>query len=75
MLHIISGSTIGPDFGKDKHNPSREVYKTKADVVRLLQQAVADGASLIQKQGRAGLDRTTPFEWETGRHVAHNSYI
>src|SRR5580692_1672642 len=29
----VSGSPVGPDFGEDKHNPSRDVYKTKADVV------------------------------------------
>ena len=40
-----------------------------------LEQAVADGAALIKQQGDAGLDKTTPFGWETGRHVVHNSYI
>src|SRR5271156_3820731 len=38
----VSGSPIGPDFGQDKHNPSRDVYKTKADVVKLIEQAVAE---------------------------------
>jgi uncharacterized damage-inducible protein DinB len=73
LLHSISGSDIGPDFGKDKHNPSREVYKTKADVVKLLQQAVADGANLIQQQGDAGLDKVTKYAW--GNKLVHNSYI
>src|SRR5271169_3331920 len=36
----VSGSLAGPDFGEDKHNPSRDVYKTKDDVVKLLEQAV-----------------------------------
>ena len=71
----VSGSNLGPDFGKDKHNPSRDAFKTKAEVVRLLEQAVADGATVIKQQGDAGLDETTPFAWETGRHVVHNSYI
>ncbi len=31
----------------------------KADVVNLIQQAVADGANLIQQQGDAGLEKTT----------------
>jgi uncharacterized damage-inducible protein DinB len=75
LISKVSGSSIGPDFGKDKHNPSRNVFKTKADVVKLLEQAVADGANLIQQQGDAGLDKTTPFAWETGKHVVHNSYI
>jgi len=35
LIGKVSGSTIGPDFGKDKHNPSRDIYKTKADVVRV----------------------------------------
>jgi hypothetical protein len=26
-------------------------------------------------KGDAGLDKTTDFGWETGRHVVHNSYI
>ena len=70
-----SGANLGPDFGKDKHNPSRDVYKTKADVVKLLESAVAGGAAVIQQQGDAGLDLTMPFAWETGRHVVHVSYI
>src|SRR5215475_8797448 len=52
----VSGSAIGPDFGKDGHNPSREVYKTKADVVKLIVQAVAEGAKVIQREGDAGLE-------------------
>jgi uncharacterized damage-inducible protein DinB len=75
LIGRVSESNIGPDFGKDKHNPSRDAYKTKADVVKLIEQAVADGAAVIKQQGDAGLDRTTPFGWETGKHVVHNSYI
>ena len=75
LIGRVSGSNLGPDFGKDKHNPSRDLYKTKADVVKLLEQAVADGASVIKQQGDAGLDKTTQFGWETGKHVVHNSYI
>ena len=75
LISRVSGSTIGPDFGKDKHNPSREIYKTKADVVKLLESAVADGAAVIKRQGDAGLDQTMPFAWETGRHVVRVSYL
>jgi hypothetical protein len=71
----VSGSHRGPDFGKDIHNPSRALYKTKADVVTLVENAIADCASVIKLQGDAGLDKTTQFGWETGRHVVHNSYI
>ena len=38
LVSRVSGSHMGPDFGKDIHNPSRSVYKTKADVVKLLEQ-------------------------------------
>jgi hypothetical protein len=67
-----SGSTIGPDFGKNKHNPMRDVYKTRADVVRLIQQAVADGAQVIQQQGVQRLDKTTKLS--RGNRLVHNSY-
>ncbi len=75
LIGKVSGSKMGPDFGKDFENPSRDVYKTRADVVKLLEQAVADGAAVIKQQGDAGLDQTMPFGWETGKHVVHNSYI
>jgi uncharacterized damage-inducible protein DinB len=75
LIRRVSGSNIGPDFGENAHNPSRNAYKTKADVVRLLEQAVTDGAAVIKQQGDAGLDQTMPFAWQTGKHVVHNSYI
>ena len=68
----ISGSQVGPDFGKYGDNPPREAYKTKADVVNLMQHAVADGGKIIQQQGDAGLDKTTK-SW--GNRLVHNSYI
>ena len=75
LISRVSGSNVGPDSVKGTHNPSRDVYKTKADVVKLIEQAVADGATVIKQQGDAGLDKTMPFAWETGKHVVHNSYI
>jgi uncharacterized damage-inducible protein DinB len=72
LMRSVSGSNNGPDFGKNKHNPSQDVYKTKADVVKLTQQAVADGANLIQQQGDAGLDKITKYAW--GNKLARNSY-
>jgi len=42
-------------------------------VVELIQQAVADGAKLIQEQGDAGLDKTMKMPW--GNRLVHNSYI
>ena len=75
LIGRVSESNIGPEFGKDKHNPSREAHKTKAEVVKLIEQAVADWTAVIKQQGDTGLDKTTPFGWETGKHVVHNSYI
>jgi uncharacterized damage-inducible protein DinB len=71
LIRAVSGSSIGPDFGEGD-NPSRDAFKTKADVVKFVQQAVADGASVIQQQGDAGLDKTTKLG---GKQLVHNSYI
>lgn len=71
LIRKISGSNLGPDFGEGD-NPSRDLFKTKADVVKFVQEAVADGAKVIQQQGDAGLDNTTKF---FGNRLAHNSYI
>ncbi|MGA8431178.1 MAG: DinB family protein [Candidatus Sulfotelmatobacter sp.] len=66
----VSGTNIGPDFG-DGDNPTRDAFKTKADVVKFVQQAVADGARVIQQQGDSGLDETA--KW--GKQLAHHSYL
>ncbi len=71
LIRRISGTNVGPDFGEGD-NPTREAFKTKADVVKFVQEAVADGAQVIQQQGDAGLDRTTKF---FGNRLAHNSAI
>jgi uncharacterized damage-inducible protein DinB len=71
LIRRISGSNLGPDFGQGD-NPSRDVFKTKADVVKFVQQAVADGASVIHQQGEAGLDKMSKF---FGNRLAHNSSI
>jgi hypothetical protein len=71
LLRRVSGSNVGPDFGEGD-NPSRDVFKTKADVVKFVQEAVADGAQVIQQQGDAGLDNTSKF---FGNRLAHNSSI
>jgi hypothetical protein len=68
----VSGSSIGPDFGKDVENPSRDIYKTKAEVVKLIQQAVADGAKMIHEQGDAGLEKITKLPWANS--LVHNSF-
>ena len=71
LIRRISGSNLGPDFGEGD-NPSRDAFKTKAEVVKFVQEAVADGAKVIQQQGDAGLDNTTKF---FGNRLVHNSYI
>jgi len=71
LIRRISGSNLGPDFGEGD-NPTRDQFKTKADVVKFVQEAVADGAKVIQEQGDAGLDNTTRF---FGNRMVHNSTI
>jgi hypothetical protein len=71
VIRRISGSNIGPDFGEGD-NPTRDAFKTKADIVKFVQEAVADGAKVIQQQGDTGLDNTTKF---FGGRMAHNSSI
>jgi len=71
LIRRISGANAGPDFGEGD-NPTRDQFKTKADVVKFVQEAIADGAKVIQQQGDAGLDKTTKF---FGNRMAHNSTI
>ena len=71
LIRRVSGTNVGPDFGQGD-NPSRDAFKTKADVVKFVEEAVADGAKVIQQQGDAGLDKTTKF---FGNRLAHNSSI
>ena len=71
VIRRVSGSNVGPDFGEGD-NPTRDQFKTKADVVKFVQEAVADGAKVIQQQGDAGLDNTSKF---FGNRLAHNSII
>jgi len=70
LIRRVSGSNIGPDFGEGD-NPSRDAFKTKADVVKFVQEAVADGADVIKQQGDAGLDKTTKL----GKTLHHNSDV
>jgi len=71
LIRRISGTNVGPDFGEGD-NPTRDQFKTKADVVKFVEEAVADGAKVIQQQGDAGLDKTTKF---FGNRMAHTSSI
>src|SRR5260221_152935 len=71
LIRRISGSNLGPDFGPGD-NPTRDAFKTKADVVKFVREAVAYGAQVIQQQGDAGLDNTSKF---FANRLAHNSFI
>jgi tetratricopeptide (TPR) repeat protein/uncharacterized damage-inducible protein DinB len=71
LIRRISGSNLGPYFGEGD-NPTRDAFETKADVVKFVQEAVADGAQVIQQQGDAGLDKTSKL---FGNRLAHNSSI
>src|SRR6476660_7982826 len=71
LIRRISGTNIGPDFGEGD-NPSRDQFKTKADVVKFVEEAVKDGAQVMQQQGDAGLDNVSKFFWN---RMAHNSSI
>ena len=71
LIRRVSGSNVGPDFGEGD-NPSRDAFKTKADVVQFVQEAVADGAQVIQQQGDAGLDNASKVFWEpAGPQLLH----
>jgi DinB superfamily len=72
FLNSVSSMKLGPDFGKDPENPSRTVYKTKADVVKLLEQVSADGTAVIKRLGDAGLNQT--FKYPFGNMMAHASF-
>src|SRR5437879_6167904 len=53
LIRRVSGSNVGPDFG-DGDNPKRDAFKTKADVVKFVQEAVADGAQVVQQPATRG---------------------
>jgi len=71
LIRRISGTNVGPNFGEGD-NPTRDLFKTKAEVIKFVQEAVADGAKVIQQQGDPGLEKTTKF---FGNRMAHNSMI
>ena len=59
-------------LGRDLQMDNPFLFKTKTEVVKFVQEAVADGARVIQQQGDAGLDNTSKF---FGNRLAHNSSI
>src|SRR5260221_838803 len=71
LIRRVSGSNLGPDFGPGD-NPTREAFKTKADVVKFVREAVADGAQVIQQDDQVGLAKTSTL---FGNRLTHNSSI
>jgi uncharacterized damage-inducible protein DinB len=59
LLHVAGTSYVFTDAANGKearpHDLPRDKYKTKAEVVRLLKQAFADGAAVIQQKGDQGM--------------------
>ena len=70
MLSAIKGTPMGPTGGKDI-DPAN--YKTKADIVKLIKQAVADGAALLQEQGDAGLSKEVKYPYANA--MVHASFM
>jgi hypothetical protein len=52
-------------------NPTRTIYKTKADVVKLIQRVSDDGAALIKQLGDAGLNKD--FKYPYANRMQHGS--
>jgi uncharacterized damage-inducible protein DinB len=76
LLHVatdfyaeVRGSQVGPKVDGE-HDFIRKDYPTKASVVKLLKQAVADGAAVITEQGDAGLQREVKNPYDNSlQHV------
>ena len=62
-VSAIKGSQVGPAVAPE-HDFTRRDYPTKASIVKLLKQAVADGAAVIHEQGDAGLTKESKSPYE-----------
>ena len=73
LLHAANANYyfINPATGKEppKGDPKREDFKSRADLVAFVKKSFADGASLIQAKGDAGLSDTMvdPFAHQYAR--------
>jgi|SRR5437588_791170 len=70
MISALKGTPAGPGNGGDLDAAN---FKTKADVVKLIKQAVADGAALLQEQGEAGLIKEVKFPY--ANMMVHSSFM
>ena len=64
--------SVGPAASPEK-DFTRKDYPTKASIVKLLKEAVAQGAALIQAQGDAGLAKECKSPYEN--LLQHVSYV
>ena len=68
-ISAIKGSQVGPTVVPEG-DLKRKDYPTKAAVVKLLKEAVAQGAAVIQAQGDAGLTKESKSPYENAlQHV------
>ena len=68
-ISAIKGSRVGPAV-EPEHDLTRKDYPTKASVVKLLKELVADGAAVIKDQGDAGLTKEAKSPYENSmQHV------
>jgi hypothetical protein len=66
MISAMKGSVERIAWNEDS---VYKKYPTKAEIVKYLKQAVADGAELIKAQGDSALTREFKFPW--GNFIAH----
>ena len=77
ILHATAASAmfanaaagIKPASFDDVEKPSREKYKTRAQIVEFVQKTFADGAAAIQKYGDQGLLESVDSLFEPGKKV------
>ncbi len=69
MINAIKGSSVGYTGNDDS---LRKNFPTKTDIVKYLNQSVADGAELIKTQGDSGLTREFKYPW--GNIMVHGSF-
>ena len=71
FMSAIAGKKMGPNL-ENMENPPRDNYKTRADIVKFLQQVTDDGVALIKQMGDEGLmkEMKSPF----GNVLIHVAY-
>jgi hypothetical protein len=69
LINHIKGLAMESMLSEDS---LRKIYPTKADIVKLLKQAVTEGAELIKAQGDSGMTRELKSPW--GNSMFHTSY-